>query len=381
MKLDFDSLPTPIFFPADYETILQESKESYEKLYYEETGKKIELAESDEAMIMLRTWAYRETLFRINANEAAKKNLLLYATGPHLDHLGSFYGVTRLESKKAGVKLLFTFQAPLPVPLLIGEVQVKTADSKLVFRVVESKTAPAGATSIEVTAECQTAGESGNGYPPGTISNLNTPLPYLESVNNSIESSGGADQESDRNFRERIYIRPDSSATTGSRDAYTYWTRTAHQDITDVALTSPAPGIVRVYPLLKAGELPDSPMLERVAATLNRSTIKTFTDKIEVAQPEIIRYSIEIELQIRESHIALSPEIMKKASRIVRGWQEELRIAMGRDIVPEELIRDLQYIEGVYRVQILSPAYSKIESHQVAQAHSTSINITGSVDE
>lgn len=57
------------------------------------------LIESDPAMKVLEVAAYRELLLRQRINEAAKANLLRFATGNDLDYLAEFYGVVRKEEE------------------------------------------------------------------------------------------------------------------------------------------------------------------------------------------------------------------------------------------------------------------------------------------
>lgn len=51
--------------------------------------------ESDPAIKLLETFAYRELLLRNRINTASRANLLAYAGGSDLDHLAAFYDVSR----------------------------------------------------------------------------------------------------------------------------------------------------------------------------------------------------------------------------------------------------------------------------------------------
>lgn len=55
--------------------------------------------ETDPVKIVAEAWAYRETLLRSRANDAARANLLAFAGGADLDHLAAFYGLTRLDGE------------------------------------------------------------------------------------------------------------------------------------------------------------------------------------------------------------------------------------------------------------------------------------------
>ena len=58
------------------------------------------LLASDPAIKLIEVAAYRELLLRARINEAARANLLAFAVGNDLEHLGAFYGVTRLPQEQ-----------------------------------------------------------------------------------------------------------------------------------------------------------------------------------------------------------------------------------------------------------------------------------------
>lgn len=58
------------------------------------------LLASDPAIKLIEVAAYRELLLRARINEAARANLLAFAVGNDLEHLGAFYGVARLPQEQ-----------------------------------------------------------------------------------------------------------------------------------------------------------------------------------------------------------------------------------------------------------------------------------------
>lgn len=55
--------------------------------------------ETDPVKIILEAAAFRETLLRARVNDAAKANLVLFASGSDLDHLAGFYEIIRLDGE------------------------------------------------------------------------------------------------------------------------------------------------------------------------------------------------------------------------------------------------------------------------------------------
>ncbi|OPB31385.1 baseplate J/gp47 family protein [Bartonella sp. AR 15-3] len=57
------------------------------------------LLESDPAVKVIEAFSYRELLLRQRINEAARNNILDFATGESLDALGNWHGIARMEDE------------------------------------------------------------------------------------------------------------------------------------------------------------------------------------------------------------------------------------------------------------------------------------------
>lgn len=55
--------------------------------------------ESDPAVKVIEAFSYRELLLRQRINEAARNNILDFATGESLDALGNWHGIARIEGE------------------------------------------------------------------------------------------------------------------------------------------------------------------------------------------------------------------------------------------------------------------------------------------
>jgi phage-related baseplate assembly protein len=94
--MNFNELQTPqIIEELSFEEILQRMKEDLAARAPEYTA----YLASDPVMKLMEVAAYRELLLRQRINQAAKANLLAFATGSDLDNLSLFYGITRKEGE------------------------------------------------------------------------------------------------------------------------------------------------------------------------------------------------------------------------------------------------------------------------------------------
>ncbi len=90
-------LPTPqVLETLRFETVFDALLRDFRLRYPQYSA----LLASDPAIKLIEVAAYRELLLRARINEAARANLLAFAVGNDLEHLGAFYGVTRLPQEQ-----------------------------------------------------------------------------------------------------------------------------------------------------------------------------------------------------------------------------------------------------------------------------------------
>ena len=90
-------LPTPqVLETLRFETVFDALLRDFRLRYPQYSA----LLASDPAIKLIEVAAYRELLLRARINEAARANLLAFAVGNDLEHLGAFYGVSRLPQEQ-----------------------------------------------------------------------------------------------------------------------------------------------------------------------------------------------------------------------------------------------------------------------------------------
>lgn len=96
--IDLSALPAPdVVETIDFEGILKAMRDDL-VARFPAIESVIDL-ESEPARKLLEVCAYREVILRQRVNDAARANLLAFAGQGDLDHLASFYGVTRLTGE------------------------------------------------------------------------------------------------------------------------------------------------------------------------------------------------------------------------------------------------------------------------------------------
>lgn len=363
------SLPEPNFINRDVATITQE----WIALYELKTGKTLQPAQIER--ILIDVGVYRESLLRIGIQEAAKQNLVNFATYPMLDYLGELVDVYRIKAKSATTVLKFILEEVQDFNVIIPVgTEVESKDGNVSFKTVSSSYIQAGMLFVEVNAIAVSAGTIGNGYLQGEIKNLISPVSYVDIVENTIESTGGAEDEDDDSFRERIKVAPEKFSNAGSKGAYKYWAKTAHQDIIDVAILSPSPGVVKIYPLSKNGN-PSTEIISCVQNILSDDKVRPLTDNVIVETP--VRIDFQIAANLTLYNYADSQSIDSEVKTSLGKYISGLKSKLGSAIVPSQIIAILNSIYGVFKVDLILPIFTDVLEYQWANCTGFQINIAG----
>ena len=325
-------LPEVSFVQTDPEAIKAEIVSGYESA----AGRT--LATADPIRIFLLSVAAVIIQQRVLINMAAQNNLLSYATGEYLDALGEYLLVSRLPAAKAVTNIRFTLSQALE------EVYIVPAGTEVTNGIVTFATdgeliIPAGDLTGNISASCTVPGVAGNGYLPGQLTTIVRPMTFLDSAENTNETYGGADAESDEEYAERIRLAPNAFSVAGPIKAYIFYTKKVSSAIIDVSVDSPTPGVVNVYPLLEGGVIPDQTLLDKVLETLSDEDVRPLTDEVHALQATAVPYTIEVHYFIKNSDQNKGTAIQAAVAEAVEKYRLWQQGKIGRDIVPAELVR------------------------------------------
>ena len=180
-------------------------------------------------------------------NDACRQKMLRYARGTVLDALGENRDVYRLSPTPATVTLSFGVHEAAPSNIVIPAGLRVTGDFERYFTTDATVVLYAGALSVEVTATAEEGGESYNDMPPGSIETIVdvSDVPLLDYVTNIDATTGGADEETDEVFRERIRSAENRLSTAGTPKGYRYWAMSANPLVSDAVVESDTETVAR----------------------------------------------------------------------------------------------------------------------------------------
>lgn len=312
---------------------------------------------------------------RVLIEETAKKNVPRYADGEYLDSLAElFKDLERLPAIPAVATFRCYISEAQPQSVIVPKGTRITFDGEITFETAEELEITAGNVYGDVTGHCQTPGIVGNNLAAGQVKEIVDVYDYYLRVENITETSGGAEQEEDAEYYERMRESMESFSTAGPINGYIYHAKSASAAVADVTATSPEPGYVDVRVLLQGGEQPTETVLKEIEAALNADDIRPMTDVVTVSKPDEDQFEIDLTFYI-ERNSELSTSIVEQQARdAVEEYIKWQTGKMGRDINPSQLIQMVMKA-GVKRVEVRKPVFRIVEDTHVARIDRESMQV------
>ena len=147
-----------------------------------------------------------------------KNGFALTASGEYLDFKAAEQGITRKSGVASQVKVTIT-----GTPGSVISVGDKVASDNLIFSSIENKEINESGIA-DITVICDTVGTVGN-IPTGSINRFPVTLSGIVSVTNNEPATGGFDEETDDELRDRYFEKVSLPATSGSKYHYIQWAK------------------------------------------------------------------------------------------------------------------------------------------------------------
>ena len=350
MSTPFDDLPPISFAQIDVSALQASVISGFLAAWEADTGEKLNLLPSDRRYNFLSS----STAWLIGAyavlDASAKQNLIPYAAGGFLDNLGAFFNIgsfsgahrgERLPASYAITSIKFTLATTVNNASIIPQgTQVASISTGSVFATDTDLTIAPGYISGDVNATCTETGPQANELTDVSVL-VNWPGAFTVSAQNVTATQGGADIQSDEDFRLQLYSASDSYSNAGSYGAYQWFAKNASPDIASVSVAGPEdvgiPGDVLVTVLLNNGVFPDQPMLDLVAAAVNPDNIRDLSAHVRVAAPSGVAYTVSVRYWCDESQVGHELALQQNVNNAVNSWVSTNAVSLGGSINPSTL--------------------------------------------
>lgn len=373
MKKSEREYPVIDFIETDTETIESNMIALYEEFVKQSGRRDYKVYPASPERLFIAWCAAIIVQQRVLINETAKKNVPRYAKGEYLDSLAElFKDIERLPATPAIAKFRCYISEAQSQSVIVPQGTRITFDGEITFETTEDIEIKAGETYGEVNGKCQTAGIVGNNLAPGQVKEIVDIYDYYLKAENVTKTEGGAEEEGDVSYYERMRESMESFSTAGPVNSYIYHTKSVNAAVIDVSATSPVPGVVDIRVLLQGGEQPTEAVLQEISDALNADNVRPLTDLVTVLAPEEDFFDIDLTFYIEkntQASIRIIEEDTRAAVEEYIQWQTG---KMGRDINPSYMIK-LIMAAGVKRVDVRKPVFRVVEGTHVAQINRESI--------
>ncbi len=303
---------------------------------------------------------------RVLINETAKKNVPRYADGEYLDSLAElFKDLERLPASPASAVFRFYISEAQQQSIIIPAGTRVSFDGTIMFATKENLEIKAGSLYGDIEGECTTPGTIGNNLAAGQVKDLVDIYDYYQKAENITATSGGAEEEDDASYYERMRESMESFSTAGPMNGYIYFTKSVSAAVADVVATSPTPGVVDVRVLLQDGQQATEAVLKEIEEALNADDVRPLTDTVTVSVPETVPFDVDVTFYIAQPNAASATVIEAAARQAVKDYISWQTSKIGRDINPSYLTAKLMEA-GAKRVEVRKPEYTAVEEIKVA---------------
>ena len=325
---------------------------------------------------------------RVLNNYTGNQNIPSRAEGANLDALGELYGARpRPAAQAAACRMRFSISEAQTTAILIpAGTRVTDASGTLVWATVGGAYIAIGDTSVEVPVRCQTTGTVGNGYAIGQINTLVDLYDYCDGCENLTVSDGGADEATDEEYYTLLRASMDAASTAGPRGSYIYHAKAVSTEISDVAVNSPEPGVVKLYVLMDDGTLATEEIKAAVLSACSADSVRPLTDKVLVEDAETVSYDISITYYTQSGGSKSAADIQAAVNEAVAEYMSWQSAKLGRDINPSYLVGLLMQT-GIKRVALTEPEFTVLRDGgdgtvpQLAKVGTVTITSGGYEDE
>ena len=266
----------------------------------------------------------------------------------YLDHHGMMRGLERTPAEKATGTLRFLAASAPAADVVIPAGSVCMTEDEVRFQTTEAVTLKAGETSVDAPAEAVESGSGGNAI-AGAVCILAACPVAVTGCTNPEAFSGGREQESDANFRERI-LESYRRLPNGANAVWYEQTALSYPGVAAAKAVGRARGIgtVDVYVAAEGG-LPEAELLEGLQAQLQEK--REIAVDVQVKAPTAAKVDVHVEVLPAEgmSFSELCAEVEETLRAFFTGR------LLGQPVTLAELGSRIYQLDGVENYRFTVP--------------------------
>ncbi|AWK52203.1 hypothetical protein DIC82_14880 [Clostridium beijerinckii] len=354
------------------------------------------LHDGDERKLFLRSLMPIVVGMANKINDTANQNLLKSARDEKLDAIAKdYHSTSRLQATYSFCSGKVKLSTAQNEDILIKAGTKVTPDGMTMFKIRDDVIVLKGTLEANIILIAASTGEKYNGFEIGKINHIVDPIAYVSEIYNTEVSKSGSDIEDDKSYRERSRLSMESKSTAGPDGAYEYFAYSADNSISGIKVTSPTPGVVKIFVVVDDGEIPSQEILDKVYEQCSPKDRRPLTDKVEVGTPTVSNYDIELTYYLDKNFVtsegkwrkAIEGDNLDFSNGAIREFIKWQQSEIGKSINPDELKYQIQNsatyevndrkISGVRRIEVTSPVHKVIEEDEIAKVENIRVTYGG----
>lgn len=333
----------------------------------------------DERKIFLEIMTAFVVDFLTEKNTEFNQRFAQYAKGKILDAHGENENCERLQKTSATTVVQFALSSAINQNVVIPAGTRVTADDVHYFATDSVAVINAGSTIVDVNTTAVAGGEDYNGFDVGQINKLVDRVEYIATVKNLTVTSGGDNGEpypeeddgvGDEHYYQRIRLAKATKSTAGAETAYEYYAKSADPSISDVKVTSPSAGVIKLIITCTGGTVPSQDILNKVLAVCSAKDVRPLDDYVQAVGVTQVPYDIVLTYYTTSNEEnAVVEEVEGTGGALERyiAWQSsENGININPDRIRSEILKSENKPIGADRVEITKPVYTTLDETKVA---------------
>lgn len=323
-------------------------EEIYEELKSDfESASGITLHEGGDMSLRFMALAAQINSLYCEAEYVSDQSMPQTASGENLDRFAAIRGLIRIPAAAATGTLRFTAAGKVSVTVEAGTRCIGKNGCEYVT--TETKTTDADTGTCDVAASAVKAGTEGN-TAVGTVTEMMLPPNGIVSCRNTVKFSGGRDEESDAELRERV-LNSYKSMINGGNAAYYKALALSCDGVGSVQVVpkNRGTGTVDVY-IAAHGNIAPATLTEKVQALMDENREVCTDVLVKSGTKKQVRVSVTLEILSGYD----SEKVINKVTLAIMNYFE--KAVLGKKILRAELGSIVYSVEGVENYTIVYPA-------------------------
>ncbi len=325
-------------------------------------------SESSDIAIRLKVLAGEIFSAYMNLEFIKKQMFLTTATGEYIDYHASQRGLIRKSGTKATGTVDFRTSAPAQSSIFIpkGTIVSTAGEDPVLFETSSDTTLLSGQSRVTSNCTALKEGSSGN-IRVNSISVIVTPISGITSVLNTLAFTGGADEENDEEFKQRIE-ESIINVSNGANSAYYRKLALSVEGVEGVGIIPKNRGVGTVDIFICAkGAVANSALVQKVQSLINE--YKEINTDVLVKSASVWNFPLSLSVSVKPGY-----DFNTVKTNLTANLREFVSsLGVGKSVYEADIADVIYHTDGVDRY-FLSFSDSTVSQDQFANL--TTVTIT-----